>query len=60
MIVLETLVRRLPARIYKMILSRRVALVYFCVIIYFHETYIIFMCFIEQKYVWYYDIIITY
>ena len=22
-----------------------------------HETYIIFMCFIEQKYVWYYDII---
>ena len=28
---------------------------YFCVV-YFHETYS-FMRFIEQKYVWYYDII---
>ena len=41
---------RLLAIVYRIILSRRVALVYFCVI-YFHETYI-FMRFIEQKQVY--------
>ena len=45
--------RRLLTSIYRIILSRRVALVYFCAK-YFHETYI-FMRFIEQKLVWYYD-----
>ena len=38
---------------YRIILSRRVTLLYFCVI-HFHKTYIK-KPFIEQKYAWYYD-----
>ena len=46
--------RRLLARIYRIILSRRVALLYFCVV-YYQETRL-FRHFIEQKHVWYYDV----
>ena len=46
--------RRLLSRIYKIILSRRVALLYFCVV-YYAET-CLFRHFIEQNHVWYYDI----
>ena len=46
--------RWLLARIYRIILSRRVALLYFCVV-YYQETRL-FRHFIEQKHVWYYDI----
>ena len=46
--------RRLITRIYRIILSRRVALLYFCVV-YYHET-CLFRHFKEQKHWWYYDI----